>query len=240
MRTYINNTKGTALAPLTTIITNNNHETTEDTNTLMLNNISLSEFNILVEDKAKEITESKIKEIIEAERKKFTSEFHNLVKIKAGEIAKIKINDYIKADTSTQISTSEFNKLINKKANELVKIEKEKQIKKPEQYSRFPHFTELLYLISNDAMTNKVFAEITTKIIMANFSQNKYILLDKEKDFGPIDTKNTLQKKIITQLISQGYLINEFECIERDGTTLVNKQYWKVSWNKKSIIELIK
>lgn len=244
-----------------TAVNNNNMplepqiQKTNETNLdyIRLNNMSLKEFNVIVDIKAQELVESKIKNYEKSDV------FKKLVHAKAIEIMKPNLEAHIKAheikqnkiieQKSIDLATVRYNTYVEnflkqKEAEYSKKIEY-KANDKVEQYLnqfslRLPKIRDLKQLqTSKDINLNSLIMRINYKIFMANYNKSKYVLLNKCKDFGPSEFRQSFQKIIIDSLSLEGYLINEHEEIVHKDGNVYKTSYWKISWDCVKITDLI-
>jgi hypothetical protein len=220
---------------------------------IQLNNISLKEFDIVVNNKALEIANEKIKNYEESDvfkqlvnttvyqklkpdlekyQKQIYDHYQESIDKKADKIAEAKYSAYV--NNFLKEKEAEYNKKI-----EIATITK------VEQYFdtlllRTPKKEDLKKLnLMKNVKLNKLILETSYKIFTANYKGEKFILIDKLSYYDS-DVMKSDYIKMVEALNSNGYLIYEYSEITYKNGNSYKKSYLKISWDEKNNNSIVK
>jgi len=220
---------------------------------IQLNNMSLKEFDIIVNNKALEIANEKIKNYEESDvfkqlvnttvfqklkpdlekyQKQIYDHYQESIDKKADKIAEAKYSAYV--NNFLKEKEAEYNKKI-----EIATISK------VEQYFdtfllRTPKKTDLKKLnLMKNVKLNKLILETSYKIFTANYKGEKFILIDKLSNYDS-DVMKSDYIKMIEALSLDGYLIYEHSEITYKNGNSYKKSYLKISWDEKNNNSIVK
>lgn len=189
-----------------------------------LNNISLKEYNCMIESRAEELSQVKIDLFL----KKHNDSQNKLIQEKASEIAKQSLCQHVKYLNNKHESD------VLSKANELASQSISAKIQEINKtfHTLIPTTSTLKYSTRENSVFNNLVSNITYKIMSANYNGKKYILLNKETEFGPEQTRKNYQECILKKLKNAGYNISEQTDVFIHEETKIITNYWKISWEK--------
>ena len=107
---------------------------------------------------------------------------------------------------------------------------------------RFLEIDELINIKKNLCPETILFTHIYSCILIQNINKIYEVIIKKNFGFDEIiDSKEKIKmwkdayKTVFKKLQSQGYLISEYI----ESTKYSKEESWKITWNKKSIIDMI-
>lgn len=223
---FFNNTKSTGLAPIavaaTTII--NDNQTATNAN-IDKTPISFDELKLILGNVQTNFPNQKLQvyqDLIKSSTQKLIEEKAKLI---AEEKQQKFINQFLESPESHVIPD----------------LSKNQQNNMPSIH-RFLNIDELMDIKKNLCPETILFTHIYSSILIQNINKIYEVIIKKNFGFDEItDSKEKIKiwknayKSVFTKLQSQGYLINEYI----ENSKYHKEEAWKISWNKKSIIDMI-